>query len=154
MSLLSFLSKYGCENRGVLRKPRYTFQHMTCHLEGRRTGVTDHGAFSARSTIPFIHRMPSPRTCPRKSSTLSYDGVVKGFALNPRFRLGSVDLDTVEKVEIKITDQERARLERFNARPPLSEVLNLHDFEVHATRVTGVILFCLNIGYHRQLRNR
>jgi L-lactate dehydrogenase (cytochrome) len=36
----------------------------------------------------------------------------------------------VEKVEVKITDEERARQERIAARPPLSEILNLHDFEV------------------------
>ena len=39
-------------------------------------------------------------------------------------------MDTVEKVEIQITDVEKRRLERYNARPPLSEILNLHDFEV------------------------
>ena len=37
---------------------------------------------------------------------------------------------TAVKVEVKVTDQERARLERVEARPPLSEILNLHDFEV------------------------
>lgn len=31
---------------------------------------------------------------------------------------------------MKITDEERARQERIAARPPLSEILNLHDFEV------------------------
>ena len=37
---------------------------------------------------------------------------------------------TAVKVEVKVTDQERVRLERVEARPPLSEILNLHDFEV------------------------
>ena len=44
--------------------------------------------------------------------------------------LGPVDPDTVEKVEVKINDQEIARLQRFSNRPPLDEILNLHDFEV------------------------
>lgn len=44
--------------------------------------------------------------------------------------LGPVDLDTVEKVEVKITDAEKARQERIAARPSLDEILNLHDFEV------------------------
>ena len=44
--------------------------------------------------------------------------------------LGPVEPDTVEKVEVKITDEEKARLERFSNRPPLDEILNLHDFEV------------------------
>ena len=46
------------------------------------------------------------------------------------YRLGSVDLSTVEKVEVVIKDEEKARLERFGRRPILSEILNLHDFEV------------------------
>ena len=37
---------------------------------------------------------------------------------------------TAEKVEVKVTEQEKARLQRVEARPPLSEILNLHDFEV------------------------
>jgi len=36
----------------------------------------------------------------------------------------------VTKVKVEITDEERARLRRVEARPPLSEILNLHDFEV------------------------
>jgi L-lactate dehydrogenase (cytochrome) len=41
-----------------------------------------------------------------------------------------VEANTAEKVEIKITDEEKARLERFENRPALEEILNLHDFEV------------------------
>jgi len=44
--------------------------------------------------------------------------------------LGPVEEGTVEKVEVKVTEQERERLQRVEARPPLSEILNLHDFEV------------------------
>lgn len=44
-----------------------------------------------------------------------------------------MDLNTVQKVEVKITDEEKARQERVKARPPLSEILNLHDFEVKTT---------------------
>jgi len=36
----------------------------------------------------------------------------------------------VEKVQVKITDEEKARQERVANRPPLDEILNLHDFEV------------------------
>ncbi len=53
--------------------------------------------------------------------------------------MGGVDLDTVEKVVIKITDEEKARQERVNQRPPLSEILNLHDFEVNI--VDTLIMF-------------
>ena len=47
-----------------------------------------------------------------------------------RGSLGPVEEGTAEKVEVKVTKQERARLQRVEARPPLSEILNLHDFEV------------------------
>jgi L-lactate dehydrogenase (cytochrome) len=46
------------------------------------------------------------------------------------FSLGSVDLGTVEKVVVQITDEEKARQQRMDARPPLEGILNLHDFEV------------------------
>lgn len=39
-------------------------------------------------------------------------------------------MGTVEKVEVAITDVEKARLERMALIPPLEEILNLHDFEV------------------------
>jgi hypothetical protein len=38
--------------------------------------------------------------------------------------------DTVEKVVVEITDEEKARQERVANRPSLDEILNLHDFEV------------------------
>lgn len=44
--------------------------------------------------------------------------------------MGPIEPNTVEKVQVKITDEEKARLERFSKRPPLDEILNLHDFEV------------------------
>lgn len=55
--------------------------------------------------------------------------------------LGPVDLDTVEKVEAKITDQEKARLERFSNRPPLDEILNLHDFEVGGYLIVHILFW-------------
>lgn len=48
--------------------------------------------------------------------------------------LGPVDPETVEKVEVKITDQEKERQLRVAARPSLDEILNLHDFEVSSGR--------------------
>lgn len=39
----------------------------------------------------------------------------------------------MEKVEVQITNEERARLERIELRPPLEEILNLHDFEVRSS---------------------
>lgn len=51
--------------------------------------------------------------------------------------LGPVDQSTVAKVEVKITDEEKARLKRVETRPPLSEILNLHDFEVDSTHSFG-----------------
>ena len=51
--------------------------------------------------------------------------------------LGPVDQSTVAKVEVQITDEEKTRLKRMEARPQLSEILNLHDFEVKSTRLWG-----------------
>jgi L-lactate dehydrogenase (cytochrome) len=47
-----------------------------------------------------------------------------------RNSIGPVDPESVERVEESVSDEERARLARFDARPALSEILNLHDFEV------------------------
>lgn len=47
------------------------------------------------------------------------------------YSLGPVDQSTVEKVTVEMTDEEKARLKKMEARPPLSEILNLHDFEVN-----------------------
>ena len=66
--------------------------------------------------------------------------------------LGPVEPDTVEKAEVKITDEEKARLERFSKRPPLDEILNLHDFEVgrhlNIPRVYSLLIL------ERPLRNK
>ncbi|EDR09093.1 uncharacterized protein LACBIDRAFT_296363 [Laccaria bicolor S238N-H82] len=52
--------------------------------------------------------------------------------LPPEKHLGLVEPSTVEKVQVKITDEEKARQERVANRPPLDEILNLHDFEAIA----------------------
>jgi hypothetical protein len=44
--------------------------------------------------------------------------------------LGPVDPGTVETATVMTTDEEKARQQRVSARPPLGEILNLHDFEV------------------------
>lgn len=53
-----------------------------------------------------------------------------GQISNLGYSLGDVEPDTVEKVVITITDEEKARRERMSARPDLDQILNLHDFEV------------------------
>ena len=49
-----------------------------------------------------------------------------------------MDPGTVQKVEVEVTDAEKQRLERVANRPSLSEILNLHDFEVriYATSIS------------------
>lgn len=44
--------------------------------------------------------------------------------------LGPVEPHTSQEYEVKITAEEKARQERVSKRPPLDEILNLHDFEV------------------------
>ena len=56
------------------------------------------------------------------------DNTTQGHA-----RLGSVDLNTVKKVEVTVREEDKIRQERFALRPSLSEILNLHDFEVNST---------------------
>ncbi|TFY57602.1 hypothetical protein EVJ58_g6929 [Rhodofomes roseus] len=74
-----------------------------------------------------------------KDATAEYDPIHPPNAIHdnlpPEKHLGPVDLDTVLKVEVTITDEETARQERIQQRPPLTEILNLHDFEAIARQV-------------------
>ncbi|ESK97375.1 mitochondrial cytochrome [Moniliophthora roreri MCA 2997] len=74
-----------------------------------------------------------------KDATQEYDPIHPPDAiitnLPPEKHLGPVELDTVEKVEIQITDEEKARLKRAEGKPGLDEVLNLHDFESIARQI-------------------
>ncbi|KAI0036141.1 FMN-dependent dehydrogenase-domain-containing protein [Vararia minispora EC-137] len=74
-----------------------------------------------------------------KDATCEYEPIHPPNAISdnlpPEKCLGPVDMGTVKRVEIKITDQEKARLGRLQLRPPLDEILNLHDFEAIAKLV-------------------
>ncbi|TFK44932.1 FMN-dependent dehydrogenase-domain-containing protein [Crucibulum laeve] len=74
-----------------------------------------------------------------KDATQEYDPIHPPDAITtnlpPQKHLGPVEPDTVQKVEIKITDEEQARQERISNRPALDEILNLHDFEAIARQV-------------------
>ncbi|TDL18057.1 hypothetical protein BD410DRAFT_822490 [Rickenella mellea] len=74
-----------------------------------------------------------------KDATEEYDPIHPPDAITtnlpPEKHLGAVDQSSVERVEVKITDAEKERLARVDARPPLSEILNLHDFEAIAKLV-------------------
>lgn len=74
--------------------------------------------------------MLSPPIYPRKNSERRH--LLHGLDLQTSrmVSLGPVEMETVEKVEVKITDEEKARQQRISARPSLSKILNLHDFEV------------------------
>ncbi|KAG6850869.1 hypothetical protein H0H93_007487 [Arthromyces matolae] len=61
--------------------------------------------------------------------------------LPPEKHLGPVAIDTVEKVDVVVTDEEKERQARIKARPPLSEILNLHDFEVLSLPIYLVLSF-------------
>ena len=51
------------------------------------------------------------------------------------FSLGAIDASTVAKVVKEVTAEEKARQAAWAARPPLENVLNMHDFEVIAKAV-------------------
>ena len=55
-------------------------------------------------------------------------------------------MNTVKKVEVVVREEDKIRQERFALRPPLSEVLNLHDFEVrHSMHLTLCIYLTIQI---------
>ncbi|KAK7054135.1 FMN-dependent dehydrogenase-domain-containing protein [Favolaschia claudopus] len=74
-----------------------------------------------------------------KDATQEYEPIHPPDAITtnlpPEKHLGPVEPDTVEKVVVEITDEEKARQERVSNRPSLEEILNLHDFENIAKQV-------------------
>lgn len=74
-----------------------------------------------------------------KDATAEYDPIHPPDAITknlpPEKQLGSVDLSTVEKVEVVVREEDKIRQELFSQRPPLSEILNLHDFETLARQI-------------------
>ncbi|QRV98112.1 FMN-dependent alpha-hydroxy acid dehydrogenase [Ceratobasidium sp. AG-Ba] len=68
-----------------------------------------------------------------KDATEEYDPIHPPDAITTNLpkekHLGKIDPRTITKAIKEITPEEKARLERVNRRPPLSECLNLHDFE-------------------------
>ena len=81
------------------------------------------------STTPSILQMLSRRTFLLRSSQYN-----SSFLFGTRDKLcrslGDVDPGTVSKVEVEVSGQEQERMQRIANRPSLSEILNLHDFEV------------------------
>lgn len=45
-------------------------------------------------------------------------------------------MNTVKQVVKEITIEEKERQQRISLRPPLTEILNLHDFEVRLSLVS------------------
>ncbi|EIM85014.1 uncharacterized protein STEHIDRAFT_81830 [Stereum hirsutum FP-91666 SS1] len=68
-----------------------------------------------------------------KDATQEYDPIHPPNAITdnlpPEKHLGAVDMGTVQKVKVSISDEDKRRKDLFNSRPPLEEILNLHDFE-------------------------
>ncbi|KIM31492.1 hypothetical protein M408DRAFT_21517 [Serendipita vermifera MAFF 305830] len=74
-----------------------------------------------------------------KDATEEYDPIHPPDAITthlPRDKhLGKVSPGTVAKVAKTVSPEEAARLERIKNKPPLDEILNLHDFETIAKEV-------------------
>ncbi|KAG8699770.1 hypothetical protein FRC09_006397, partial [Ceratobasidium sp. 395] len=74
-----------------------------------------------------------------KDATEEYDPIHPPDAITTNLpkekHLGKIDPRTITKAIKEVTPEEQARLERVNRRPPLSECLNLHDFEAIARAV-------------------
>ncbi|CAE6464287.1 unnamed protein product [Rhizoctonia solani] len=74
-----------------------------------------------------------------KDATAEYDPIHPPDAITTNLpkekHLGKIDPRTITKVIKEMTPEEEARLKRVARRPPLSECLNLHDFEAIARAV-------------------
>ncbi|KAA1470386.1 glyoxylate dehydrogenase [Dentipellis sp. KUC8613] len=74
-----------------------------------------------------------------KDATEAYEPIHPPDAITTHLpidkHLGVVDPETVVKVVKEVTEEERRRQALVEARPPLAEVLNLHDFEAVARAV-------------------
>ncbi|KAI6107543.1 glyoxylate dehydrogenase [Pisolithus thermaeus] len=74
-----------------------------------------------------------------KDATEAYDPIHPPDAITthlPKHKhLGPVDPNTVVKVEKVLTEEEKKRQELVAARPPIDEIVNLHDFEAVAKAI-------------------
>jgi L-lactate dehydrogenase (cytochrome) len=53
--------------------------------------------------------------------------------------IGAIDPNTVVKVIKEVTEEDKRRQALMDARPPLDEILNLHDFEVSSLLILNMI---------------
>ncbi|EMD33158.1 hypothetical protein CERSUDRAFT_160722 [Gelatoporia subvermispora B] len=74
-----------------------------------------------------------------KDATEAYEPIHPPDAITtnlpPEKHLGVIDASTVAKVVKEVTEEEKRRLALMDARPPLDNVINMHDFEVVAKTV-------------------
>lgn len=81
---------------------------------------------------PFIRRTQFWIICQSKNSGHLLP-VIGGFILTVWLSIGSIDPNAVVKIVKEVTEEDRRRQALMDARPPLDEILNLHDFEVTLT---------------------
>lgn len=103
---------------------------LPSHFHHRTSELSPKPRIRPHSPSKRHNRQPRSRETVRPIySTCRHLSLVN--VLGSRLRsLGDVQADTVQKVEIIISDQDKARRQLFEQRPPLQEILNLHDFEV------------------------
>lgn len=74
-----------------------------------------------------------------KDATEAYEPIHPPDAITTNLpvqkHLGAIDITTVAKVVKEVTDEEKHRQALLDARPPLDNVINLHDFEIVAKGV-------------------
>lgn len=88
----------------------------------------------ARHTSLFTLLTLSPPTFPSQNSKSSTPNrICKSANTSPS--LGAIDASTVAKVVKEVTEEEKQRQAALAARPPVENILNLHDFEVIAKAV-------------------
>lgn len=93
-----------------------------------------HMVLPARHTNQFTHRTLSPPTFPSPNSKHKFQRSLPCHSAILR-RLGVIDASTIVKAVKEITEEEKERSLALAARPPVENILNLHDFEVIAKAV-------------------
>lgn len=64
------------------------------------------------------------------------------------YSIGDVDPEAFVKVVKEVTEADKRRQALMDARPPLDEILNLHDFEVYHADHNPCCIHRLSVSSH------
>ena len=101
----------------------------------------------ARHTSLFTLLTLSPPTFPSQNSKSNTPNRICKYT-NTSPSLGAIDASTVAKVVKEVTEEEKRRQALVEARPPLDNIINLHDFEQVARVVLPEKAWVRSSGYN------